>query len=49
MPEYDRIELESLEDGILSVMLQYKSKANSIMVKLFDGFSFVDKSYEPFL
>lgn len=38
LPEFDRIQLSVLEDGLFTLMFHYPSKSNSVVVKLYDSF-----------
>lgn len=46
MPEFDRIQFEPVDDGLLFIMLQYKQKANQLIVKLVDTSSGKDSTPE---
>jgi hypothetical protein len=55
-PRYDRVEFTAPEDGLFSLLLQYPSTGNEIIVKLynsmgfyFDGFNDGTSNIEPLI
>jgi hypothetical protein len=49
MPSFDKFEVTVPQEAIVSILLQYKQKANSIIVKLYDSLTMTETSYEPVL
>lgn len=47
MPDYDKFEVSLPEDSIVSILVQYKQKANNLMVKLYDANSASEVGYDP--